>query len=415
MTTVIFLSGTTMGDSLGEIGRSQRDVYAHLGHDFVEVNFSRSDWPNALNQTLARGNIECVISFMGMAADMPAQNAKGETVNLWDAAGIPFISLYGDTPAYFFDRHVLPSRRCAALYAFQEHYRFRKHLPHVPGLLGTIPPTSLDTVSMNKVNFCAKERGKVYFLKNGNDPEKLLEIWRESLSPEMFLMLMDIASDLGNDLSSSRGCDIDGATTAYFANKGLDVDGLLNLRLFFVAQLDDYLRRLKSMFIATTLLDFPIEIHGYNWEHMDFSGKRAKLVPGGSYAQSRPLILQSLAVLDMSPNTETSPHERVARAMGMYTLCLTNEQSFFKDHLPGFNECLYRFDADSLRARVDDVLRNPKRFVELGRRISEGFRSEYDAEGPARRILEAASCIRMSQDGRTHQMQDFFAWPPTKI
>jgi hypothetical protein len=75
MTTVIFLSGTTMGDSLGEIGRSQRDVYAHLGHDFVEVNFSRSDWPNALNQTLARGNIECVISFMGMAADMPAQYA----------------------------------------------------------------------------------------------------------------------------------------------------------------------------------------------------------------------------------------------------------------------------------------------------------------------------------------------------
>jgi hypothetical protein len=267
---------------------------------------------------------------------------------------------------------------------------------------------------MNKIDFRAKERGNVYFLKNGNDPEKLLEIWRESLSPEMFLMLMDVASDLGTDLSSSRACDIDGTITAYFGNRGLDVEDLLNLRLFFVAQLDDYLRRLKSTFVATTLLDFPIEIHGYNWEHIDFSGKLAKLVPGGSYAQSRPLIMQSLAILDMSPNTETSPHERVARAMGMYTLCLTNEQSFFNDHLPAFNECLYRFDADSLRTKVADVLSNPKRFVELGRQIAENFRSKYDPEGPARRILEAASCIRMSRGGRTPQMQDFFAWPPTK-
>jgi hypothetical protein len=414
MARVIFLSGTTMGDSLGEIGRSQKDVYASLGYDFDEVHLSQSDWPALLDRALAKRNIECVVAFMGMGAEMPGQTPTGDSVNLWDGMGIPFISLFGDTPAYFFDRHVMPSARCASLYAFSEHYALRKRLPQIRGLLGVMPPVPLDAVANSKVDFAAKERGKLYFLKNGNDPEQLLETWRQALSPTMFLMIMDIATDLASDLASERGCDIDSQVTEYFRGKGLDVETLINLRLFFVAQIDDYLRRLKSTFIARTLLDFPIEVHGYNWEHVDFSGKRATLVPGGTYGQSRPLILNALATLDMSPNTSSSPHERVSRAIGMYTLCLTNEQSFYKDELPGFEDCLYRFERDSLRGKIDDVLTRPKQSVELGRVMAEAFRAKFDPEGAARRILEAASCVRMAQGGRTHQMQDFFVWPPTR-
>ena len=414
MSTVIFLSGSTMGDSLGEIGRSQKSVYANLGYEFVEIALAQPDWSDVLNRTLSRGSIECVVSFMGMGADMPGQTPKGESVNLWDGMGIPFISLFGDTPAYFFDRHVMSGQRCASLYAFSEHYEFRKRLPHVRGLLGVMPPASLDTISKSKIDFAAKERGKVYFLKNGNDPDKLLEMWRQALSPTMFLMIMDVAADLAGDLWAERGCDIDGRVAAYFRNKGLDVESLLNLRLFFVAQLDDYLRRLKSTFIARSLLDFPIEVHGYNWEHVDFSGKRARLVHGGTYANSRSLILDALATIDMSPNTSSAPHERVSRAIGMYTLCVTNEQAFFKVRFPGFENCLYRFERDSLCEKIADVLARPKRFVELGRDMAEAFRAKFDPEGPARCILEAASCVRTAQGGRMQPLQDFFVWPPTR-
>jgi hypothetical protein len=415
MATVIFLSGTTMGDALGGIGRSQKDVYSNLGYDFVEVPLSQPDWPDVMDRTLSKGEIECVVSFVGMAADMPGQTPKGESVNLWDRMGIPFISLFGDTPAYFFDRHVMPSQRCASLYAFVEHCAFRKQLPQVRGLLGVLPPTSLDTLSKSKIDFAAKAQGKMYFLKNGNDPDQLLEMWRKALSPTAFLMLMDVASDLASDLASDRGCDIPGRVTAYFRDKGFDVESLLNLRLFFIAQLDDYLRRLKSTFVAQTLTDFPIEVHGYNWEHVDFSGKRAKLVHGGTYGNSRSLILDALATIDMSPNTSSAPHERASRSYGMYTLCLTNEQAFFRDRLPGFDDCLYRFDRDSLQSRVADVLARPKRAVELGRHMADAFRAKFDPEGPARFILEAASCLRTAQGGRKHQMQDFFVWPPTKV
>jgi hypothetical protein len=404
-----------MGDSLGEIGRSQKDVYAGLGHDFVEINFADSNWADSLNRTLARGDIECVLSFMGMGADLTGQTPKGEAVNLWDGMSIPFISLYGDTPAYYFDRHVMPSRRCASLYAFPEHCAFRKRLPHIRGLMGVMPPAPLDTMPRSKIDFGAKERGKVYFLKNGNNPAQLLEMWRKALSPTMYLMIMDVAAALAGDLASDRGCDIDGYVTTFFRDKGFDVDALVNLRLFFVAQLDDYLRRLKSEFVVQTLMDLPIEVHGYNWEHVDFSGKRAKFVHGGAYATSRALIVNSLATIDMSPNTSSMPHERVARAMGMYTLCLTNEQAFFRNELPEAEPCLYRFDSESLRAKVADVLSKPSHYVALGRDIAEAFRRKFDAEGPARHILEAASCVRLSQGGRPEQLQDFFAWPPAQL
>jgi hypothetical protein len=415
MSKVIFLSGTTMGDSLGGIGRSQRDTYSNLGYDFIEVNLANADWPDVLSRVVSTGDVECVVAFMGMASELPAQNDKGEPVNYWDGMGIPYISLFGDSPAYFFDRHVLPSKRCASLYAFREHLDFRKKLPSLRGLLGLMPPTPLDAMPRSKVDFKAKERGKLYFLKNGNDPEKLVHMWRQALSPTMFLMLMDVAAELGNDLTSERGCDIDAAVITYFHDRGLEAESLLDLRLFFVAQLDDYLRRLKSTFVAQTLLDFPIEVHGYNWEHIEFSGKKAKLVHGGSYGESRGLIEGSLAILDMSPNTSSAPHERVSRAVGMYTLCVTNDQVFFREVLPGFDDCMYRFERDSLRSRVSEVLERPRRFVELGAAIAEAYRAKFDLEAAARRIVDAASCVRMACAGRTHPLQNFFGWPPTCV
>ena len=51
MATVIFLSGTTMGDALGGIGRSQKDVYSNLGYDFVEVPLSQPEWPDVMDRT----------------------------------------------------------------------------------------------------------------------------------------------------------------------------------------------------------------------------------------------------------------------------------------------------------------------------------------------------------------------------
>src|SRR5438046_7141912 len=120
MSAVVFLSGQTMGDALGATGRAFRRVFESLGHEFLEVNLAAPNAVQLLDQTINALPIEFVFSFVGMGAYLGGKGADGRETNLWEALGVPFISLNGDSPAYFFDRHVMPGRTFACMYGFPE-------------------------------------------------------------------------------------------------------------------------------------------------------------------------------------------------------------------------------------------------------------------------------------------------------
>lgn len=415
MSTVLFLCGKTMGDALGASGRALRQTFEELGHEFVEVNFVKPDAVALLNETITSKAVEFAFSHVGIGMDLQGETRDKRAINLWTGTGIPFISLYGDSPAYYFDRHIVPGPSFACLYAFPEHYQLRKALPQRKGLLGVTPLKMMDETPKEELDFGAKESGKLLFLKNGNDPKRLIDAWRDGLPLSTFLMLTDLASDLAGQLHTDKGCNIDAVVLAYFQDRGLDVEALTNLRLFFVAQLDDYLRRIKSTWMAEVLRNFPVEIHGYNWEHVDFSGKRAKYVYGADFGSTRQMIKESLGVLDMSPNTSLSPHDRALRSFGLHTLCLTNEQEFFRRHFEqhlGFTFC---FDKESLENKVAEVLAHPKRFVELGIEVAGSFRKQFDSGAFGRTMLDVANCLRLAAGSRPANLQDFFVWPPEKL
>ena len=404
-----------MGDALGAAGRILSSSFQRLGYDFVEIRLSEANALEHLNRVVTSTSVEFVLSYVGMAADLAGKTSDGNEINFWQGSNLPFISLYGDTPAYFFDRHVLPGRSFGSLYDYPEHCALRKRLPNANGLLGIIPPAVVDPIPRETIDFSAKTGGKLLFLKNGNDPDKLLRSWSESLSEIQFAMIADLASELSGQLASNISNDIDTLVCRYFENKGLDVLALTNLRLFFIAQLDDYCRRLKSTMIAEALMDFPVDVHGFNWGHLDFSGKRARLIPFADFGASRALIRDSLGIIDMSPNTGLSPHDRPRRAFGSYTLCLTNEQEYFSQRFPQHDTFTFKFEKETLQTRVAEVLRNPKRAVELGIEVAEAFRKDKDPDGSARHLLDTASALRLEISGRLPGLQDYFAWPATKI
>jgi len=414
MTCVILLSGRSMNDALAAAGRAHRELFKGLGYDFVFVNFAQPGAQEHLNQTIQEQSIEFAYGAVGGGADIRGKASDGTEVNLWEGIRVPFISLNGDSPAYYFDRHVMPSAWHACLYYFPEHLDLRRRLPLTPALYGLVPPMPFDMAEKRDIDFRRKEKGKLLFLKNGNDPEKLVRIWREAMPAATFIMLTDLAGELVNGINTEIGYDIDRLVTAYFQDKGWDITELANLRLFFVAQLDDYLRRIKSMLVADALADFPVEIHGFNWEHFDFSHRRATFVPGGDYTQSRQQIIESLGMVDMSPNTQRAPHDRVMRAFGLCTLCLTNEQRFFKEQFPKAELFSYRFEKEQLAAKVADVLAHPKQYVELGLEVADQFRQGRRPEDFAQFMLDTASHIRLASGPRPAGLQDFFVWPPTR-
>jgi hypothetical protein len=323
--------------------------------------------------------------------------------------------MFGDSPAYFFDRHVVSANGFACLYGFPEHLQFRRRLPKVKGLLGTIPPSVLDLVPKQSVKLGDKERGPILFLKNGNDPDQLVESWRRSLPESVFLAITDLASSLVAGIETDVANDIDHVTLQYLQANCMDAEALTRLRLYLTAQLDDYMRRVKSTLIVESLLDFPIEVHGVKWEHVDFRGKRAKLVPGGDYESSKQLISRSLALLDMSPNTGLAPHDRPLRAMGAYTLCLTNEQQWFAERFEHATDFMFRFNRDHIRAKVADILANPKRYVELGVEVADTFIESQSPDAFGRFMLDVAGYLRLESSARFPSSQDYFAWPPQKL
>jgi len=202
----------------------------------------------------------------------------------------------------------------------------------------------------------------------------------------------------------------------YFQDRNIDIAALAKLRLFLIAQLDDYLRRFKATLLVESLLDLPVLLNGYNWDHIDFTGKRLQYVPGGHYGTSRTLIRECLAMIDMSPNTGLAPHDRVLRAFGSHTLCLTNEQEFFRRELPCSDDYFYRFDKDNIQSRVADIFTHRQRSIDIGATVADAFMQKFPPEIFAHQTLELAALARCNQlSGLPKGIPDYFSWPPTRL
>ena len=216
-----------------------------------------------------------------------------------------------------------------------------------------------------------------------------------------------------NDKATTQ---IDDIVTRYFADKNIDIQPLVKLRLFMVSMLDDYLRRLKGTELVKALLDFPVLLNGYNWDHVDFSGKRLTYVPGGQYNASTTLIRESLAIIDMSPNTGLAPHDRPLRAIGSHTLCVTNEQEFFTRELPHTDEYFYNFTKESIQSRVAAIFAHRDRALEVGVAVAGTFMNKFPAERFAQQLLEIAPLANFNElPAPPPETPNYFLWPPSKL
>jgi hypothetical protein len=261
-------------------------------------------------------------------------------------------------------------------------------------------------VDLNK-----RRNGKLVFLKNGNSAKDLRRLWKERLAPPIADLLFEM-SDAIHAIGLRPGKILIGDHVAQsMQNRGVNPDSAISLLPFFTAQLDDYLRRIKSEMIATAILDFPVVVQGGLWEHVDFRGRRATLVPGEDFIASRRVFADELGVIDMSPNMDREPHDRVQRAAGSYSLFVSNKQSWITEDFPGFEDLTFEFDPESIKARVSDILAHPDRYLDLGVAFGERFRNVHPMEAFSRRVVQHAELAILSCAREKPLIQPFFIWP----
>jgi len=410
---VIVLLGEGENDAVRGLMTEFGNAVASLGLSTVHVSLEPAELQYAVNE-MAQGNVRFALSWLGVGQELSVQGPDRQSVNCWEYTRVPLVKIHADSPAYFSDRHRNLPANAVNLYMAREFLHFRNRwMPGAMTLAGLIPPWPMAAVERDRVDLKKRRSGKLVFLKNGNSPAQLRAGWEAGLSPTLAKLVSGMADDIRRIGLKPGALNIGDFVGAYMESCGMDQETMLPLIPFFTAQLDDYLRRVKSEMISVALLDFPVIVQGGHWEHVDFSGRKAELRPGQDFTASHRIFMEELGIVDMSPNMDTEPHERVMRAAGSYATVLTNRQSWLAREFPDCADLAFEFDPESIRHRVADMLAHPDRYLELGVAFGERFREIYPREAFARRVVEMADLAALQCAEPKPQIQNFFIWPGT--
>jgi hypothetical protein len=409
---VLAFSGRGENDAIRGMMEAYGQALSAAGLAIVHVSPEPEELQYAASQ-VAAGTVAFAITWLGIAQDLSAKFGSDPTPrNLWDACAVPLVKFQGDIPAYFSNFHLDQPSTAANLYHAAEFLHFRRRwLPDAKSMAGLVPPLPLDPCERRGVDVTGRRNGRLVFLKNGNSPEELQGLWHERLPLSIFQLINGMAST-ATPIATKAGVFYVGDFVAeYLHSEKIDPESVRYLIPFFSAQLDDYLRRIKSKMIAEAILDFPVVIQGRLWQHLDIAGRRATLLEGQDYVNSRRIYLNELGIIDMSPNVDTSPHERVQRAAGAYGLVLTNRQGWLSERFAGYDDLTFEFSPESIKARVADVLSKPGRYLDLAISFGERFRELYTANAFADCVVKAAELAALQSFREKPVLQPFFIWP----
>jgi hypothetical protein len=404
---IIALLSASQGDALKE---GMLELLAPLRphcSEVVIIDVRERGWQRALEAASAEP-VWFAMSHFGVGELHEVGN--GAATSRWAQAGIPFVRIYGDVPAYLPARHVQYFGNSVNVYAYAEHSAFflRWLGPKAPSVW--LPFYPIDTIPPGAVDVQAKAAGVIVFPKNGNSPERLRQYWRSALPASVAAAL----EESGEELSATLDEEIDLAATVqrYYSRLSIDVSAQRHLLFFLVAQLDDFLRRVKSTMIGRSLLDLPVIIRGANWDHVDFSGRRAQYDPADDYASTRGILDNALAMIDMAPNTQSTPHDRVLRAAGRYTAFLTNRTNFYTNNFRNAADFTFRFDPDAIRTRVEAALSHPRETVEMGVAQGTRLRELLTREHYVEQVIAAVDACALACGGRPDGTQPYVELSP---
>src|SRR5262249_13735775 len=121
---------------------------------------------------------------------------------------------------------------------------------------------------------------------------------------------------------------------------------------------------------------------------------------------------RAIAVVDMSPNTDRGPHDRVLRASGRYTAFLTNRSNFFVSNFSNADEFTFRFETDAIRECVENALSFPSKIVDLGLEQGARMRALLTEERYVEQVAAAVDACAMSCGARPEGTQNYVAFEP---
>lgn len=401
---ICFATGSA-GDALASLTRELIQPFAHRATRVWVLDLSNQNWRDELNRALEHP-IWFAYSFFDFGQKLNI-DVDGVSRNLWECCNIPFVRVFGDIPAYFPIRHFRNYQNSINGYWASSHFEFYRRWFGDQALAVKLPPIPISARPLGEVDKDIKMKGAILFSKNGNSPAALIDYWRSALPDAVAAVLESVGEECIATDAINKEPNIDDRIIRHFISLGIDVSVDRAILCFLVAQVDDYVRRIKSTMIAEAILDLPILVRGAHWEHVNFYGKKARLEPLVNYASMASLIDEAPAIIDMSPNISDAPHDRVWRAVGRGTAFLTNTQEYLGQFTSAPEKFAFDFNKSSIHDLVEHYVLNPKEAIDLGLAQALNFREIYTTEKYLQALLAAVGIVSLRLKGRPVGTQNF--------
>ncbi|QDQ26263.1 hypothetical protein FNU76_07760 [Chitinimonas arctica] len=411
--TVIILSGAGSGDAINGMMTSLAVLIGEQGvrTEYFDVSKWQVEDIERFSRAIESGTILFALTYLGVGQDFSAAGPDNQPINIWEHFNIPLIKLHGDSPAYFLDRHADFPANSVNLYVSEEFTAFHRWmLPNSKAISACCDPWLVADVAREQVDFQRKKQGKLIYIKNGGSVDELTRMWREKLAPRMAEQLLELAEFCKPAALSAQTFPSHEIVANYLADQKIDIRGMKDIVRLYVAQLDDYMRRIKSTMIAKALLPFPVLIQGANWDHLDMSNAQARIVETVDFHACNTVIQDALGIIDMSPNVNNSCHERMMRAAGLYTFGLTNKSNWLEGVMPALNERAFDFSEESIQASVSQALADPEACIDLGRRFGDAYRQRYQPAEFFNHLVRLSEYARLIHAKEKPELQSFYAW-----
>jgi len=263
---------------------------------------------------LKSGTVSFVYAMAGVGGGLQLNDGT----NLWTAAGLPFLALWYDHPAYHYSQHIVDSPNIVHVYHAQDHLDARlKHLPATRSRsLLTPPPCEIDTRSRS-VPFAAR-KNRIMFAKTAYDPTSWAKDWQRH-PPQLRGVLFDLAAEAEKD----RNLDLSDAAKRLFLAQKLDVQNL-DAFMGVIQEVDAYIRAWRSDKFAHALLQHDADIIGRGWDYLQDAPRRATISPAIPAAQYWEQVRHYKIVANTSPLWRDGIHERAVAACNMGAVVLTD-------------------------------------------------------------------------------------------
>lgn len=363
-------------DSLGGLLELTARELAAVGIDVAMLAADGSDWPKQLVEVLRQGDIAFALTMSGIGTDLVVD---GKLV--WEAAKVPLFNWSCDHPCYFPARHGIRSPYLMHGYVFPDHARYNIRYLKPNGAafavhLG-IPPRSLFAGAPLSPN---ARNGRVMFTKSGADTNKIEANWRKYGAD-----LQHIIFAAAEELFARSTADYVPAIQRIAEPRGLFLDGNNRVMLLLIRELDNYIRFKRANLVMQTVLQYPVDVFGGGWEHMDWDGATAQLRGATTWRSMIEQLPNYSACLSTNPLVEESVHDRVFFALAAGVPPISDANTFARATMPMLDRYMFDFTRERIVKAVDAVLAAP---AEAIARADDTFHALSGPFGLARSIRQ---------------------------